>query len=379
MPTIAENEIFDIVASLYEAANRSEMKAWLDVYLRMERLFDSGHGGIFIYDKAADEFSEFIGTTPDWVYREYVDRFQYICPFREHSFALKAGEYVKRSDLLPDEEFKALPIYRDYYEPAETLHFVYLVFIRTDGRMGGLSFTRPASKPDFSDNEIRTMLFMLPHLERAFNFYLGNLESQIHTSLMQDTFDRLPQGVLLIDENLKIIYANRAAENLVHEGDCLMLGRNGELTATKLENDRKLRKSIRSVIRSEEKAEVSIALSHNDGRRDLEVSIASFSDHKILVENPGRFAVLYLNDPDGIAPIRDEHLVQLYGFTNAEARITSMLCEGKSVSEICDELSIAENTCRTHIKRIFSKTDTNKQSELISLIISGSGHARRTD
>lgn len=378
MPTIAESEIFDIVAALYETANNGDESAWLDVYRRMEKLFDAGHGGIYLYDKHADEFSRFIGTTPEWFYQEYLDDFQDVSPFRESATRINTGEYITRDGFFTDEEFLVLPIYSDYYSRGNVFHFIYLVFLKSDGRMGAITFSRAEGKETFSENQIRAMQFLLPHLERAFNFYLANLEAQIHTSLMQDAFDRLPQGVLLVEESLKIIYSNRAADTMLASGVCLARGRNGELIATKLENDRKLRRSLRKVIEATSKTEFSLSLPRAKGLRDLELSIASFTDSNVRTSANGRFAVVYLNDPDDVAPVNDEHLIQVYGLTNAEARIASLLCSGNSVADICTELGVAQNTCRTHIKRIFAKTNTNKQSELISLILSGSSHARRS-
>jgi DNA-binding CsgD family transcriptional regulator len=54
-----------------------------------------------------------------------------------------------------------------------------------------------------------------------------------------------------------------------------------------------------------------------------------------------------------------------------------LLAEGKSFAEACVEMAITDNTGRTHLKRIFSKTDTNRQSALVKLILNGPANIRR--
>lgn len=78
--------------------------------------------------------------------------------------------------------------------------------------------------------------------------------------------------------------------------------------------------------------------------------------------------MIIVSDPeDSIAP-SDRVLVELFDMTATEARITSLLTDGLDINEVCKELKVTCNTVRTHLKHIFSKTDTHRQSELITLI-----------
>ncbi len=78
---------------------------------------------------------------------------------------------------------------------------------------------------------------------------------------------------------------------------------------------------------------------------------------------------VFLNDPDlGSASAKDV-LKKLYGFTRAEARWASCLLGGLSLEESGERLGITLNTARTHLKRIFLKTSTNRQGELIRVLL----------
>lgn len=57
------------------------------------------------------------------------------------------------------------------------------------------------------------------------------------------------------------------------------------------------------------------------------------------------------------------------GLTLAEARVACRLAGGADLWSIARELQIARETVRTHLKRIYSKTGTRRQAELVALVV----------
>jgi DNA-binding CsgD family transcriptional regulator len=62
-------------------------------------------------------------------------------------------------------------------------------------------------------------------------------------------------------------------------------------------------------------------------------------------------------------------LRELFSLTPAEARVAGRLVLGRNVEEIAADVGTSIETVRTHIKRILSKTATDRQGELISLVL----------
>jgi DNA-binding CsgD family transcriptional regulator len=54
-----------------------------------------------------------------------------------------------------------------------------------------------------------------------------------------------------------------------------------------------------------------------------------------------------------------------FGLTAAEARILREIIGGKGLLSAAARLNIGESTARTHTRRIFDKTGTKRQTELI--------------
>ena len=63
-----------------------------------------------------------------------------------------------------------------------------------------------------------------------------------------------------------------------------------------------------------------------------------------------------------------ELLNGLFDLTPSEARIAALVGSGLSPRESAEKLGIAEETARTTLKRVFSKTGVSRQSELVALL-----------
>ncbi|HEY5702944.1 MAG TPA: response regulator [Gammaproteobacteria bacterium] len=67
----------------------------------------------------------------------------------------------------------------------------------------------------------------------------------------------------------------------------------------------------------------------------------------------------------------EDVLIGLYSLTPAEARVTAKLLEVPELSYVSEALNISLSTAKTHLKRIYRKTNTNKQSLLVHKIVTG--------
>jgi len=95
----------------------------------------------------------------------------------------------------------------------------------------------------------------------------------------------------------------------------------------------------------------------------------------ILLTDGGRaaaeepHATFFLVDPRRMAAINEEVLRSIYRLTKAEARIAGMLLSGAGVDETAKALRVTHHTVRAHLKRIFTKTGSQTQVQLLRLLI----------
>lgn len=84
--------------------------------------------------------------------------------------------------------------------------------------------------------------------------------------------------------------------------------------------------------------------------------------------SPDTGALLVLTDLNEIPRISQSSVSEIFGLTPAQARLASLLLEGKSLEEIALNLNISAGTARNHLKAVFLRTGTRRQAELVSLL-----------
>jgi len=107
-----------------------------------------------------------------------------------------------------------------------------------------------------------------------------------------------------------------------------------------------------------------------DSRRPIFVEIrpAVFGNEAdALVPNS---VVIVCRDADVGIEIDEAALRKAFHLTPAEARVCAALVSGENVHALALRLNISPQTARTHVKHIFEKTYTTRQSELMKLLMS---------
>jgi DNA-binding CsgD family transcriptional regulator len=100
------------------------------------------------------------------------------------------------------------------------------------------------------------------------------------------------------------------------------------------------------------------------GQRPL---IMNFVPVPVLSED-GPHSVLLLIDLDATPLPSTGCLAQIFDLTPAEARLTLLLVEGKTLDEIAQKLHLRIATVRSQLKAVFEKTRTHRQAELVVLV-----------
>lgn len=194
----------------------------------------------------------------------------------------------------------------------------------------------------------------------------GALPHDVTTALTYG-LDLVRYGAMLVEVGGRPQVANHAALAILDKKDGLCLT-NGGLIADRASDTRLLIKLLQEAIRTPELGEPKqspLTLPRKTARTSLIVRVIP---GPALHDWPGRdtsAAMLMLYDQDLKLEASLSILSRLYGLTRGEAVLAAGLMRGKSLEEAADELFISLHTARTHLKRIFMKTDTHRQTELV--------------
>ena len=72
-------------------------------------------------------------------------------------------------------------------------------------------------------------------------------------------------------------------------------------------------------------------------------------------------------------PAAPEVIAKHYGLTPSELRVLLAVFESGGVSDIAEMLGISESTAKTHLRRLFEKTGTKRQSDLVKVVAGFAG------
>jgi DNA-binding CsgD family transcriptional regulator len=177
-------------------------------------------------------------------------------------------------------------------------------------------------------------------------------------------FDLLRMSVILTDGAAQIIYANCHARNLLREQRCLRVC-TGKLSAVNPKSALQIRHAIRRCSENQAIPALCLGIAVPLLRTD-ERSIAAWvlpmqaSDRGNL-----RRAAIFIRST--IDLFSEDMFASIFGATSAELRVLKLLMNGMCIHEVSAALKLSHNTVRTHVKSLFAKTGTTRQSELLRL------------
>jgi integral membrane sensor domain MASE1/DNA-binding CsgD family transcriptional regulator len=197
-----------------------------------------------------------------------------------------------------------------------------------------------------------------------------NLTS-IRSGALEAMLNALAASVYLADCDGRVVYMNRAAERQVGTGNVIRIA-NGRLAPVDCEASLTLGRAIDMAIGDGDvlTGGITVALAGVD-HAGLIATILPLSpgENQSSCRGAG-MAAIFMQDPIVMPPSAAEAFAQLYRLTGSELRMLLAMVPGLSVKEAAEMLGICENTAKTHLQHIYSKTGTSKQTELMRLFMS---------
>lgn len=280
------------------------------------------------------------------------------------------GGYVCTSEsLCPTSEMRKKEFYNDLLVHGGIEHAMFELVENSESCVAAVALYRDKFSVEFGDSELKILRFLAPHLRRAFDLYRRFAALKSRSEGVEQALDMLSTGVIFLNSKGRVIVVNRAAEALLAERDGLLTGENG-LCASNSGESTRLTSAIRQVALSTDGnsgAGCALLISRRN-RPPLQLQLSPVRNSMVDAARKAA-AVIFVVDPLRTRRPEQWILRSSYGLTTAECRVALLLGDGKSARQICETLGVTENTVRSQIKSIFSKTGVRRQSELIRLLL----------
>ncbi|MEI9988606.1 MAG: LuxR C-terminal-related transcriptional regulator [Rhizomicrobium sp.] len=254
-------------------------------------------------------------------------------------------------------EFRRTRFYRELVVPQGWGDSIGGMLSRTTSSLAFIAMIRPERDGPYGDGEVGIMKTLLPHARKAAKLGWLFEDQRAKLSGMAAFVERIKGAALLIDGAGRIAYANAAAEQLLSDGVLLR-----EQNRILLPRDAAVRDALRRAWSGEANIPFIKLARHPQGSRILSVIPPS--------DESGGHAIVLVSAPEAGLPLPGPILMEAYGLTVAEIRVLVGLVKGQAIAELAREFGVTQRTVKAHLQKIFAKTGTRRQSDLIREVLS---------
>lgn len=213
-----------------------------------------------------------------------------------------------------------------------------------------------------------------PFLERVSRHFLtiGNLVRRL--SVMETVLESGGVGLALVGADSGIILTNAVADAILNAGRGLKNARGRLIAESRADHDL-LASRIKDCAEKQgphesHEAWPPLAIEQDGAEHPITVLVRPGPPFAPLTAPLIRTAIVVLRDAARRDFVQPAALERLFHLTPAEARLASLLANGVSVEDAATQLGVTRNTARTQLQAVFAKTRTNRQGDLIRLILS---------
>jgi len=361
--------ILQIIDAIYEAG--LDPAQWPETIRRLCRLLGGVAGYLFVTDEPsrAVRLSVTAGIPPELLQlyeRHYIKDCPRLAYGTTHPGTV--GYDYRHSD---ERDMARVPFYAELLPRYGLKYYLGGTLFRDGSAAANLALQRTPSQGHVGEREIVLYGRLLPHLSRAvrMGLRLGALDAR--NASFEDALDRLPAGVVLLDDVGRPLFVNRAASAILDANDGLRCDGDG-LHAARPADDTVLQRAIAAACGRDGGARDPggiFAVPRPSGRRPCGVTIMPVPRTAAMFAVHRPAALVFVSNPEAGHVIPADPLRRLWGLTPREAAVAQALASGATVAEAAAALGMAERTFRVHLASVFRKTDTHRQSELVRLLL----------
>jgi DNA-binding CsgD family transcriptional regulator len=267
--------------------------------------------------------------------------------------AIPQGLVVRSSQMQVDTAYIRTPFYNEVVRPAGDFYGLVAQVARNGRRDAFLCVSKPEGAADFNRKDVATLRQLVPHLATALALKERLADLEIYATDMRVALDRLEDGLLLLDASARPIFSNRAGQTMLTAEPALAMAL-AELTGPR-----------RSTLQQGGAFDVL-----RDARAPLRLRVAPIGAEGQVSWLPDHaVAAVFVSDPEAADRRCREALALTYALTPAETRFAQEITKGDGRAAAARRLGISPLTARAHLSRIFEKTGTHRQAELVRLLL----------
>ncbi|MGE3147885.1 MAG: helix-turn-helix transcriptional regulator [Pseudorhodoplanes sp.] len=368
MGRVNSDAVFTIIDNIYAAAE--DRNAWSDVVTALGALFNTSQCCFGFSSPDPDRtYAVSSNLDPAWMIRYREEFFDNI--LTDTLETVPVGLIYHGHSLVGPDRLRNSSVWNEWMAPQDMYGGLGRKLLTIGQDTWFIDMQRGRGQPTFDRADVELLQHFIPHLVRA-----SQLSWTFQTrKMLTDTFARLSLGVLIVDDQMRIKEMNAAADAILSRPSAALVSKSGSLEAAIAANHRLLRDLVAASCMRPQHAQnprggYLLVTSPDRTRKAPNIAVTAIS-----LPNPaggirfGPHATLLIREitlerPDSFA----DTIRVVYALTPKEAELAAMLTSGHSLKDAAAACGMRFSTARSHLERIFRKTGTRQQHQLVALL-----------
>lgn len=303
--------------------------------------------------------------------REFLDFWSARDLVRQRTRSWRPGAIEVDQQIVPKSEILASDYYNGFMKPRDMQSLMRLTLAHRNRFLTIISLVRPPSAEEFDATSIEQCQVLMPHLQRAANIRFQTEHTSALLGGLSDVADRSVTAVLLLERSGQVKFANKAARAMAAAGAFQL--RSSQMEIPDGNENAAFQRLVAGATGAIEDLNAPrggvMRLTRRSGETNYTVTIAPVRRETMWAGNEP-VALVLIADPDLTPMPSREALSQLFGFSASETRVAERLVTGDSPEQAAAFLDVKISTVRWHLASMYRKTGTNRQAELVRLLLS---------
>jgi DNA-binding CsgD family transcriptional regulator len=214
------------------------------------------------------------------------------------------------------------------------------------------------------------MRLVVPHVRRAMLISKVIELKTAEANTLADTLDGLSAGMSLVTPQGRIVHANAAGHAMLADGS-LLAAPSGKLSAIDASADQALHEVFLASDRGDDAvgtSGIAVPITQSGERYVAHVLPLTSGARRSAGGTYKACAAMFVHKAALDTASPPEVIAKAYRLTPTELRVLLAVVQIGGVPEVAEALGIGETTVKTHLGRLYEKTATRRQADLVKLV-----------
>jgi DNA-binding CsgD family transcriptional regulator len=357
-----------LIEDIYDAA--LDTSRWNGVLEKTSKFIDAFAVSIVTQDRFEEpvRYEHYFGVDP-YYQQIYEEKYSRCDPRNALNGFFKVGEIFSTFAVLSHREMRDTQFYQEYIQPQGITDNLRCVFDRSP--INYLGAFRRADNARPAETTFRRMQRLMPHVKRAALISKTVSHSNAQTATFIDVLDDFRAGIFLLDARRRLVHANRSGHALLARR-ILLRTANGCLSAKEPDAQRALDRAVAQAANTDRRRAcrgVTVGLQTSEDERYVAHLLPLISGERGRIgARCEAVAALFVHRVEASVSAPCELIAALYNLTPMEVSVLFAIVNVGGAPEVAKALGVAQSTVKTHLVRVFAKTGTGRQADLVKLI-----------